>query len=91
MTMQATSGTGNYGKNQTLRKNCDANVITLFPGNTLITADGKYPTRACKLKSGSMNEQRLREQANNQGMVAKSGHKKKTSHRKIMARTYLQR
>ena len=72
MTMQATSGTGNYGKNQTLRKNCDANVITLFPGNTLITADGKYPTRACKLKSGSMNEQRLREQANNQGMVAKS-------------------
>ena len=49
-----------------------ANVITLFPGNTLSIADGTNPTRACKLKSGSKNEQRLREHTNNQGMVAKN-------------------
>ena len=84
-----------------MRKNCDANVITLFTGNTVITADAKYPTRACKLKSGSMNEQQLREQANNQGMVAKNVVAKKardrdvakteTSHKRIVARIYLQR
>ena len=54
-----------------------ANVRTLFPGNTLIIAEGTNPTRACKLKGGNKNVQRLNEQTNNQGMVATSGKRQK--------------